>query len=126
MIQMNVNILHTMGMRFVSYSVNAQKLTHVPNVFATETVVVTLLVKWMKMFLRKSLLLRVNQIVGYIVDKNQTADSSPISKRMIQIPKPVFWNLCNNVIIVDVKNDNSKNMIYFGIYFLLQALSKVD
>ena len=45
---------------------------------------------------------------------------------MIQIPKPVFWNLCNNVIIVDVKNDNSKNMIYFGIYFLLQALSKVD
>ena len=27
--------------------------------------------------------------VGNIVDKNQTADSSPFSKRMIQIPKPV-------------------------------------
>ena len=80
MIQMNVNILHTLGMRFVSYSVNAQKLTHVPNVFATETVVVTLLVKWMKMFLRKSLLLRVNQIVGNIVDKNQTADTSPFPR----------------------------------------------
>ena len=124
-------ILRTAKVRSVSYFVNAQKLTHVPNVFpkqevATEPVVETLLVKWMKMFLRKFLLLRVNQIVGYIVDKNQTADSSPISKRMIQIPKPVFWNLCNNVIIVDVKNDNSKNMIYFGIYFLLQALSKVD
>ena len=62
------------GVRSVSYSVNAQRLTHVPNVFlkqefATEPVVETLLVKWMKMFLRKSLLLRVNQIVGYIVDK---------------------------------------------------------
>ena len=95
MIQMNVNILHTMGgVRSVSYSVNAQRLTHVPNVFlkqefATEPVVETLLVKWMKMFLRKSLLLRVNQNAGKIVDKNQTAVSSPFSKRMIQIPKPV-------------------------------------
>ena len=86
MIQKNVNILHTMGgVRSVSYSVNAQRLTHVPNVFlkqefATEPVVETLLVKWMKMFLRKSLLLRVNQIVGNILDKNQTADSSPFQE----------------------------------------------
>ena len=52
MIQKNVNTLHTMGgVRSVSYSVNAQRLTHVPNVFlkqefATEPVVETLLVKW--------------------------------------------------------------------------------
>ena len=43
--------------------------------------------------------------VGNIVDKNQTADSSPFSKRMIQILKPVssspiWWNLCYNDVII--------------------------
>ena len=43
--------------------------------------------------------------VGNIVDKNQTADSSFFSKRMIQILKPVssspiWWNLCYNDVII--------------------------
>ena len=101
MIQMIVNILHTMGMRFVSYSVNAQKLTHVPNVFpkqevAIEPVVETLLVKWLKMFLSKSLLLRVSQIVG----KQKSNCRFFTFQEDDQISKPVFWTLCNNVINV--------------------------